>query len=55
MNSEILFAVRYKSGGLGMGNPLANLFAPSNSGNAVINGDGNSSNNPTLEITKTKK
>jgi len=53
MNSEILFAVRFKSGGLGMGNPLANLFAPTNSGNAVINGDGNSSNNPTLELTKT--
>jgi len=53
MNSEILFAIRFKSGGLGMGNPLSNLFAPTNSGNAVINGDGNSSNNPTLEITKT--
>jgi hypothetical protein len=53
MNSEILFAVRFKSGGLGMGNPLSNLFAPTNSGNAVINGDGNSSNNPILELTKT--
>lgn len=53
MNSEILFAIRFKSGGLGMGNPLSNLFAPTNSGNAVINGDGNSSNNPTLELTKT--
>ncbi len=53
MNSEILFAVRFKSGGLGMGNPLSNLFAPTNSGNAVINGDGSSSNNPTLELTKT--
>ena len=27
MNSEILFSIRFKSGGLGMGNPLANLFA----------------------------
>jgi hypothetical protein len=53
MNSEILFAVRFKSGGLGMGNPLSNIFAPTNSGNAVINGDGSSSNNPTLELTKT--
>lgn len=53
MNSEILFAIRFKSGGLGMGNPLSNIFAPTNSGNAVINGDGSSSNNPTLELTKT--
>jgi hypothetical protein len=53
MNSEILFAIRFKSGGLGMGNPLSNSFAPTNSGNAVINGDGDSFNNPTPELTKT--
>src|SRR5690606_29762600 len=29
MNKEILFAVRYKGGGLGIGSPFANLFAPS--------------------------
>ena len=51
MNSEILFSIRFKSGGLGMGNPLANLFAPF-SGNAVINGGGSSYNNPTRELTK---
>lgn len=50
MNSEILFAVRFKGGGLGLGNPLSNLFAPVNSGNAVINGDGNGDNEPMLEI-----
>jgi len=53
MNSEILFAIRYKGGGLGMGNPLSNLFAPTNTGNAVINGDGKGYNTPTLELTKT--
>jgi len=53
MNSEILFAVRFKGGGLGMGNPLPNNFAPVNSGNAIINGDGDGYNSPTLEIIKT--
>ena len=52
MNSEILFAIRFKAGGLGLGNPLSNLFAPTNSGLAVINGDGKGYNTPTLEITK---
>ena len=51
MNKEILFAIRYKSGGVGLGNPLANLFAPSNSGNAVIGGDGKGYNLPTSELT----
>lgn len=50
MNSEILFAVRFKGGGLGMGNPLSNLFAPTNTGNAVINGDGKGYNTPTSEL-----
>ena len=50
MNKEILFAIRFKGGGLGMGNPLPNLFAPSNSGNAVMNGDGKGYNNPTPEL-----
>jgi hypothetical protein len=52
MNSEILFAIRFKGGGLGMGNPLPNNFAPVNSGNAVINGDGDGYNTPILEIIK---
>lgn len=53
MNSEILFAVRFKGGGLGMGNPLPNNFAPVNSGNAIINGDGDGYNSPALELIKT--
>ena len=28
MNAEIIFAVRYKSGGLGQGSPFTNFFAP---------------------------
>ena len=40
MNAEILFAVRYKSGGLGLGSPFANSFAPIGSGSAVVNGGG---------------
>ena len=52
MNSELLFAIRFKGGGLGMGNQLSNLFAPTNTGNAIINGDGKGYNTPILEITK---
>jgi hypothetical protein len=50
MNSEILFAVRYKSGGLGLGGNFANTFAPLGSGSAVINGDGDGLNYPTNDI-----
>lgn len=50
MNKEIIFAVRYKAGGLGIGSPFANLFAPSSSGNAVVNNDGNGYNFPTESI-----
>ena len=50
MNSEIMFAVRYKAGKLGLGSPFANLFAPTNSGLAVVNGDGNGYNYPASEL-----
>ncbi|MDB5203416.1 MAG: RagB/SusD family nutrient uptake outer membrane protein [Ferruginibacter sp.] len=50
MNSEILFAVRYKSGGLGLGGHFANTFAPLGSGSAVINGDGDGLNYPTADL-----
>ncbi len=46
MNKEILFTVRYKSGLVGLGNPMANLFAPSGSGDAVVPGDGSWYNCP---------
>jgi hypothetical protein len=50
MNKEILFAVRFKAGGLGLGNTLPNQFAPGNSGTAVIVGAGKSYNSPSHEI-----
>jgi hypothetical protein len=50
VNSEILFAVRFKSGGLGLGSPFANYFAPLNSGSAVVAGDGRGWNYPTAEL-----
>jgi starch-binding outer membrane protein, SusD/RagB family len=50
MNSEILFAVRYKAGGIGLGSSFANSFAPLNSGAAVVNGDGKGLNYPAMEL-----
>jgi len=50
MNKEILFAVRYKAGGLGLGSPFQNLFAPELSGAAIVNGDGSGFNNGTYEL-----
>jgi starch-binding outer membrane protein, SusD/RagB family len=50
MNSEIIFAVRYKAGGFGLGSTFANTFAPLGSGSAVINGDGDGLNYPTAQL-----
>lgn len=50
MNNEILFAVRYKAGGLALGSHFGNSFAPLGSGSAVINGDGDGLNYPTAEL-----
>ncbi len=50
MNSEILFAVRYKAGGLGLGSPFGNTFAPLGTGSTIINGDGDGLNYPTAEL-----
>jgi starch-binding outer membrane protein, SusD/RagB family len=50
MNNEILFTIRYKAGGLGLGSPFANTFAPLGSGSAVINGDGDGLNYPTADL-----
>lgn len=50
MNSEILFAVRFKAGGLGLGSLLSNLFAALGSGAAVIAGDGDGLNYPTNDL-----
>lgn len=50
MNKEIIFAVRYKAGGLGLGSPMANLFSPTASGTAVINAGGDGNNYPTESL-----
>jgi starch-binding outer membrane protein, SusD/RagB family len=49
-NPEILFAVRYKAGGLGLGSPFGNTFGPLGTGSAVINGDGDGLNYPTSDL-----
>jgi len=50
MNSEILFAVRYRAGGLGQGSSFGNDFGPLNSLATVINGSGLGWNTPSTEI-----
>lgn len=50
VNKEILFAIRFKSGGVGLGSSLPNQFAPQNSGSAVIIGAGKSYNSPSQEL-----
>lgn len=46
MNKEIIFAVRYLSGNIGLGSPFGNLFAPINNGANVIVGTANWFNAP---------
>jgi hypothetical protein len=50
VNSEILFTIRFKAGGLGLGSLLSNLFAPLGSGSAVIAGDGDGLNYPSNDL-----
>lgn len=50
MNDEIIFAIRYKSGGYGIGSPFANRFAPSASGSNIVNGDGSGWNFPSYDF-----
>jgi starch-binding outer membrane protein, SusD/RagB family len=50
VNSEMLFAIRFKAGGLGLGSLLPNQFAPLGSGSSVIAGDGDGLNYPTNDI-----
>jgi hypothetical protein len=53
MNREILFAIRYKAGGIGLGSPFPNSFAPELSGTAVIIGDGGGFNTPSSDLNLT--
>jgi hypothetical protein len=46
MNREIIFAVRYQSGNVGLGSPFGNLFAPLNNGTNVIMGTCSNFNMP---------
>ncbi|PXV68754.1 putative outer membrane starch-binding protein [Dysgonomonas alginatilytica] len=50
MNKEILFTVRYKAGGLGLGSPFASSFAPANSFDFVITAGGDGNNCPTESL-----
>jgi hypothetical protein len=50
MNKEIIFVVRFKAGGLGLGNFMANSFAALNSGSAIVNGNGSGLNFPTANL-----
>lgn len=55
VNAEILFTIRFKSGGVGLGSPFANRFAPLNSGIAVVLGDGQGLNYPTAHLDSSIK
>lgn len=50
MNREIIFAVRYTAGNVGLGAPFGNLFAPLNNGGNVIIGTANGCNCPSDNI-----
>ncbi len=50
MNSEIIFAIRYRAGGLGLGSSFGNDFAAASSGATIINGSGQGWNYPTNEF-----
>ena len=50
MNPEILFAVRYKAGKLGLGCPFGTLFGPLNNGGAVLMGSPKHYNYPSDNI-----
>lgn len=50
MSEEIIFAVRYKTGNIGIGSPFGNEFAPIQSGTSVVNGDGRAFNVPTSDL-----
>lgn len=53
VNRELLFVIRYKAPGVGLGSPFANLFGPLRSGANVVTGDGDGLNTPTAEFDTT--
>ena len=50
MNKEIIFAVRYLSGNVGLGCPFGTLFGPMNNGNNVIMGSPKHYNYPSDDL-----
>ncbi len=50
MNSEIIFAARYRAGNLGLGSPFGNYFAPVNNAQYVLAFSCYNSNRPTDEL-----
>ena len=50
-NNEIMFAVRYQSGSVGLGSPHPNFFAPLQSDNYVVFGNGDGLNVPTENMS----
>jgi starch-binding outer membrane protein, SusD/RagB family len=50
MSTEILYAIRYKAGGVGLGSRFGNDFAPLGSLAVVINGSGLGYNYPTSDL-----
>ena len=53
MNKEIIFAVRYLSGSVGLGSPFGNMFAPLQNGANVIVGTANHYNTPSNNLIAT--
>ena len=51
-NNEIMFAVRYQSGSVGLGSPHPNFFAPLQSDNYVVFGNGDGLNIPTDNMSQ---
>ena len=50
MNSEMIFAIRYKAGGLALGSSFGNDFAALSSGSQIINGSGQGWNYPSFDL-----
>ncbi len=50
MSADVIFSIRFKAGGLGLGSPFGNFFGPLNTGSLVINGSGLGFNTPTTDV-----
>ncbi len=51
-NNEILYAVRYQTGSVGLGAPFANYFAPMQSDDFVVRGNGDELNVPATSMSE---